>query len=164
MNTAFQSDQRAALSQLITALRDCIEHSVTVNASAGELRELGHQAEALAAAMGMRSGHKALEHFNSDFGEDVAAILPCSPITGTYNPLAPPVTLERNNERLLGRVTLGHAYEGPPGLVHGSIVAAIYDQIMAFAALLRNVGGFTANLSVDYIAGTPIFEPLLFSA
>src|SRR5690606_7075078 len=44
----------------------------------------------------------------------------------------------------------GDRYEGPPGLVHGGIVAAGFDEVLAVAQRDAGVGGVTRELSVRY--------------
>ena len=54
-------------------------------------------------------------------------------------------------------VTLGAAYEGPPGLVHGGVTALLLDHLMgetAAAAFTRVT--FTGTLTMVYRRGTPL--------
>lgn len=66
----------------------------------------------------------------------------------------------REGDEAHGRVTLGPAYEGPPGRVHGGALAAIFDEIMG--ALLPAIGvmAFTGRLSVRYKRATPLGVPI----
>jgi acyl-coenzyme A thioesterase PaaI-like protein len=59
-----------------------------------------------------------------------------------------------------GRVTVGRAYEGPPGRVHGGAVAAIFDEIMGALLPALGVMAFTGRLSVRYRRPTPLGVPL----
>lgn len=163
-NAEFSPDQRKALADVIQSLRDTLEHSATLNADAATLRGLADQIRSLNSALAPHTGNKALEHFNTEPGDDLNALLPCSPITGRFNPMAPPVEMRKEGELLIGEATLGKIYEGPPGCVHGAWVAAIYDQLLAFAGVLNRTAGPTANLSVDYLKPTPLFKPLRFEA
>lgn len=84
-----------------------------------------------------------------------------SPVSGLLNPLAPPIRVHLGEDGLaLARARLGMAYQGPPGRVHGGIVAMLLDHVMGYAA--RTTGGwaFTRSLTVDYDLGVPLFEPL----
>ena len=49
-----------------------------------------------------------------------------------------------------GRVTLGKPHEGPPGLVHGGVVATLLDHVLARAVRAAGRGGLTATLTVTY--------------
>jgi acyl-coenzyme A thioesterase PaaI-like protein len=72
------------------------------------------------------------------------------------NPLLPELAVDWAGERLVGRVRLVPSYGGPPGLVHGGVLALVFDHVLGM--LLHGVGrpSFTVNLSVDYLAGTPL--------
>ena len=84
-----------------------------------------------------------------------------SPFIGLANPLSPPVELEYAGDRVLGRVTFGSAYEGPPGCVHGGYIAAVFDEVLGSAQSLSGTQGMTAHLGIDYRRPTPLHVPLL---
>jgi acyl-coenzyme A thioesterase PaaI-like protein len=94
-----------------------------------------------------------------DFGEH-------SPLSGRCNPLAPPLTMEFVEEpdgsfHVRGEVTFGSAYEGPPGHVHGGLVAAMFDELLGYAQLST---GFTGTLTVRYRRPTPLHKLLTVKA
>ena len=86
-----------------------------------------------------------------------------SPVSGKSNPMAPPVTLKvrrgaphegiDTDHHIAGSVTFGPAYEGPPGHVHGGLIAAMFDELLGFAQLSP---GFTAYLHINYRKPTPL--------
>lgn len=83
-----------------------------------------------------------------------------SPFIGLANPLSPPVHLEYSGDRVLGRVTFGAAYEGPPGCVHGGYIAAVFDELLGATQSLSGDQGMTAHLGIDYRRPTPLGVPL----
>ncbi|MEI7887237.1 MAG: PaaI family thioesterase [Actinomycetes bacterium] len=85
-----------------------------------------------------------------------------SPFIGLANPLSPPVELEYAVDKVLGRVTFGSAYEGPPGCVHGGYIAAVFDEVLGSAQSLSGEQGMTAHLGIDYRRPTPLQVPLVF--
>jgi acyl-coenzyme A thioesterase PaaI-like protein len=91
-----------------------------------------------------------------------------SPIVGLSNPLAPPLSLEiieENGERrVIGRAVYSAAYEGPPGNVHGGMVAAAWDEVLGMAQSFSGQAGFTGTLTIRYRSPTPLYEPLVFRA
>jgi acyl-coenzyme A thioesterase PaaI-like protein len=89
---------------------------------------------------------------------------PFSPMIGFYNALAPPVVLEVDGHDVRGRATLGSAYEGPPGCVHGGIVAALFDELLGVANITSGVGAMTGTLTIRYRSPTPLHAPLDFAA
>ena len=87
-----------------------------------------------------------------------------SPLSGRANPISPPLKLHvvgsGETARVEGEVRFGPAYEGPPGHVHGGLVAAMFDELLGFAQLSP---GFTAYLHVDYRKPTPLDRTLHLS-
>lgn len=163
-NTDFTNDQRSALKHVAQELRLVLEHMTTLNGTVEELEAIADKVRTLSNAMAPMTGNKALEHFSLDWGADLNSPLPMSPITGRYHPVAPPVELSMEGSTLVGTVTLNKVYEGGPGMVHGSWIAAIYDQLLAFAGIFNKTAGVTANLAVDFMKPTPINAPLRFEA
>jgi hypothetical protein len=78
-----------------------------------------------------------------------------------FNPIFPNVRFEPGSEGVLrGTVTLGLAYEGPPGCVHGGIVSMLLDQLLGQANLEHGVPAFTGKLTVRYRRPTPLLTAL----
>lgn len=87
------------------------------------------------------------------------------PVTGPENPIAPPLVLEaREGTTVGGEVTLGMAYQGPPGCVHGGVSALLLDHTLGVANGRAGQVGFTGELTVRYHRPAPLFEPLTVSA
>lgn len=91
-----------------------------------------------------------------------------SPLLGRANPLAPPMQFSIDSSgdvpKVRADVTFGHAYEGPPGHVHGGIVAAAFDELLGATQAMSGSPGMTANLVVNYRAPTPLHVPLRFES
>jgi acyl-coenzyme A thioesterase PaaI-like protein len=167
----FTQAHRAELLRVVDGLRGAIEASVSLSAPLDELRALADQAHALARSLKARSGQKPIPRYGPPFDpNDPNAMIAYSPITGPYSPLAPPVKLSvepgESGEatRVVGAIAFGEAYEGPPSSVHGSIIASVYDQLLALAAIAADCGGPTATLSVQFRRMTPLRTPLRFEA
>jgi acyl-coenzyme A thioesterase PaaI-like protein len=85
-----------------------------------------------------------------------------NPVYGPGNPMAPPLDVAvSEGGRVTGRVTLGKAYEGPPGLVHGGFIATLLDHALARAARSAGHGGLTGTLTVRYRRPVPLGVPLV---
>lgn len=102
----------------------------------------------------------------SEAGLEPREFVEHSPLSGRSNPLAPPMFTEHVPEpggsfHIAGRVSFGPAYEGPPGHVHGGLVAAMFDELLGFAQLS---GGFTGTLTVRYRKPTPLNSLLTLKA
>ncbi len=86
------------------------------------------------------------------------------PMLGLYNPLALPVRMSWVPPKAIGHAHFPSAYEGPPGCVHGGVIAAVFDQVFNVANLKTGVAGPTGNLSIDYRTPTPIMNDIVFEA
>ena len=88
-----------------------------------------------------------------------------NPVGGQENPIAPPVHFHAHDDgSVRAELTLGLAYQGPPGCVHGGISALIIDHMMGFANHWGGRYGMTAHYEIDYRSPTPLLQPLRFRA
>lgn len=85
-------------------------------------------------------------------------------VSGEANPMGIAIRVHREGDDAVVRVALGAAFEGAPGRSHGGIVAAIFDDAMGFVLSMQRTPAFTGQLTVNYLAPTPIVEPLEFRA
>ena len=99
----------------------------------------------------------------SESGVEPRDFVEHSPLSGRSNPLAPPIIVDEpgRGESVTGWVTFGAAYEGPPGHVHGGLVAAMFDELLGFA---QQTTGFTGRLTVHYRKPTPLHQRLRIKA
>jgi acyl-coenzyme A thioesterase PaaI-like protein len=81
---------------------------------------------------------------------------------GLYNPLALPVRMEWQTPVAYGFANFTSAYEGPPGCVHGAIIAGVFDQVFNVANVKAEVTGPTAYLHIDYRRPTLLERDLVF--
>jgi acyl-coenzyme A thioesterase PaaI-like protein len=65
-----------------------------------------------------------------------------------------------DGENAVGLVTFGAPFEGGPGCVHGGLVAAVFDQLLGYLLVSRNIGALTGSLTVKYRAPTPLHREL----
>ncbi len=91
-----------------------------------------------------------------------------SPVTGRLNAAAPPLSIatvaDDERARAEGTVTFTATHEGAPGIVHGGWVAAVLDEVLAWAQPLSGVAGFTGTITVRYRAPAPTYAPLHLTA
>lgn len=91
--------------------------------------------------------------------------LAANPAIGTRNPVSPPLEpVVLPDATVRADLTLGIEYQGPPGCVHGGIVALIFDEMLGLANAAAKSVGMTADLRVSYRSPTPLFTPLRFEA
>lgn len=79
-----------------------------------------------------------------------------SPLLGRANPIAPPLHLAVKGAEVEGTANFGPAYEGPPGCVHGGMVAAAFDELLGLVQMLGGNPGMTGRLTVHYRSPTPL--------
>ena len=81
-----------------------------------------------------------------------------NPAVGLRNAIAPPMAIQHDDDgRCWSEFSLGAAYEGPPGLVHGGICALVLDHLLGEAASEGlTKPHFTGTITLRYLRGTPL--------
>ncbi len=93
--------------------------------------------------------------------DDLTAVMPYSPISGKRNPIAPPIKLWKvGASEVRGKAFFSPTYAGPPDAVHGGIIAAVFDEILAMANVISGKPGFTGTLTIKYHKKTPLNTPI----
>jgi acyl-coenzyme A thioesterase PaaI-like protein len=164
MAVVYSDDQKRELRRLADALRGLVEASVALTAPMPTLTALADAAEALGAQAAGFAGERPFPRYAAPVNGDLNTILPWSVISGPYNPMAAPVAMSQEDGKAIGTARFGLAYEGPPGGVHGAVVAGVWDQVLAFAAMIAGQPGHTATLTTHYRSITPLHEELRFVA
>jgi uncharacterized protein (TIGR00369 family) len=152
--------RRAAVSELGTALRELVDAAVRTEVPVADLEKATAAAQELTAllAADLREVHEIAAVDDPETGERWY-----SPVYGPGSPVAPPMVVEDfpDEGRCIGRVTVGKKHEGPPGLVHGGVVATLLDHVLARSARAAGHGGLTATLTVTYRRPVHLGVPLL---
>jgi hypothetical protein len=95
---------------------------------------------------------------------------PNSPVIGTSNPIAPPVTLvavdgvDGGMREMRGTVNFGYPYEGPPTCVHGGVIAEVFDEVLGATNIVAGNPGMTGTLTIKYRKPTPLLTDLRIEA
>ncbi|MEO0564954.1 MAG: PaaI family thioesterase [Chloroflexota bacterium] len=63
-----------------------------------------------------------------------------------------------------GTFTLNKAAMGPPGFVHGGLLAALLDEAMGIAAHFSEYKVVSANLNLNYLKPVPLGQPMTVTA
>jgi acyl-coenzyme A thioesterase PaaI-like protein len=85
---------------------------------------------------------------------------PYSPVVGPANPIAPHIEFIHQGDDLVAEHVFDAPWCGPPGAVHGGIVALVFDELLGCASVVNNRGGFTGTLTVRYLSLTPLGKPI----
>jgi acyl-coenzyme A thioesterase PaaI-like protein len=94
--------------------------------------------------------------------DDPHRFFPVSPVVGYHNPLALPVEVEVLDGIVHGRARFTWPYQGPPGYVHGAVVASVFDELLGFACIVAGQSGMTGKLTIKYRKPTPLHTDLRF--
>lgn len=155
--------RRAALFRVAGAIRDVLHRMVQTSAPNEVIEAVADDVEAAARRFAPYGGKSMYEGFAeaANAGEPFA-FFDHSPMLGQANPLAPPIQLRLDGDRIRGIATFGPAYEGPPGCVHGGYIAAAFDEVLGSTQSLSGSPGMTGRLTVHYRKPTPLQTELQF--
>ena len=93
----------------------------------------------------------------------IAGFFPYSPYVGTLNPIAPPIDFVTVVVGDRAEVHATHTFEaimnGPPGGVHGGVVAGVFDELLGCTCVVNDVsphGNTLHPLCLAHPLGVPI--------
>jgi len=149
------------LARLVDALRGVTDLVVRPGAPPADLAAAADHVEAAAQRL-ERSTRPWRASLPARPSADLAPhdFFPFSPMIGLYSPIAAPVRCELRDGGVVGRATFGAAYEGPPGCVHGGVIAGLFDELLGVANIAAGVGAMTGTLTVVYRSPTPLYAEL----
>ncbi len=157
-----REQRREAVAGLGSALRGLVDAAVRTEVSGDELDDVATAVRDLTERLNTdrRGLHDIATVDDPETGERWY-----SPVYGPGNPVAPPMeATDSPDGRATGRVSFGKAHEGPPGLVHGGVVATVLDHVLARAVRAGGRGGLTATLTVTYRRPVQLGVPLVATA
>jgi acyl-coenzyme A thioesterase PaaI-like protein len=152
----------AAVTELGSALRALVDASVRTTLPAADLREAAAGTRALADRLA--SCTRPVEQL-PELDDVLTFRRVYNPVSGVGSALAPPLELRladpaRPAAGTIGTLSLGQAYEGPPGYAHGGMSALLLDQLLGATAIAAGLWGMTVRLETDYRRPVPLRTPL----
>jgi acyl-coenzyme A thioesterase PaaI-like protein len=139
-----------------------------------ELRDVTSQAHKLAELLEAgqpRNKEDDALGLNANYDASAAAVgdrLEFDPFSaggGRFHPCSVGLDIRREGFSSVTATTIvDPMFQGPPGRVHGGVVALIVDEVMASVNRVMGQRAFTANLSLNLRAGAPTATPLVFRA
>src|SRR5437867_13331847 len=108
--------------RLAAALRALVDHAVTADVPVADTARIASDIARVDAELQSFPRRDARTPHLPDLN-DLQYAFSGDPIIGTCNPIAPPVHVVVEGAVVRGSVRLGNPYEGPPGYVHGAVVA-----------------------------------------
>jgi len=160
------SPRRVEMKRLADAGREVIERMATTDAPHEIIERAAELLEAAARELDGPGKVRRYEGFaeSANAGGDPNPHFDHSPIFGMASPLAPPTRIEIGDDgrSVVLHVRYGTAYEGPPGSVHGGVVAAMFDEVLGMTQSLSGQPGMTGTLRIRYRRPTPLHRELRF--
>ena len=154
--------------QMADVLRRLIRLSVTTAPSPEETVRLTAELAAVADELEAHVPEHPLPRFIAP-DEDgppkdipLGSAMPYDVVVGPFNPVAPPVVLDFDPPKALGRAVFDVTYEGAPGCVHGAILAATFDIVLTAANAIEGATGPTVRLALRYLRPTLTDEEAVF--
>ncbi|WP_345417289.1 hotdog fold domain-containing protein [Pseudonocardia xishanensis] len=96
--------------------------------------------------------------------DPAAGVRMFNPVVGPASPVAPRSTMEVCGRAVVLRVTLDVVHEGHVGVVHGGVIAALFDDLLGTTACLRVWPSVTSRLVVRFRRPVPVSVPLVLRA
>jgi len=163
--------------RLATALR-AINHALVGKAiPAVEVTRLADSLEKMARDFSALTNEKRERSFGvvndrsetsvgSGFEYGAGNALSYRPISGNGNAVSPQMKYFQGNDHIIGNVTFGAAYEGPPSLVHGGYIAACMDEMFGIAVSHSHIKEpcMTGTMKVIYRAPVPLHQEITYKA
>lgn len=88
-----------------------------------------------------------------------------SPLTGDGHPFSLPLRWRIDDVgELSGRTTLGARLQGPPGMLHGGLMALIFDEILGASVEHVVRTSVTASLNVEYLRPVRLDQEIVVHA
>ena len=161
----FTQLQKDACARIVDAVRALNTKVVRLSGPVEDLVAAADRIEALTRSLDPITQTRAIETFHFDFDpREPNRVMPFNPASGAMNPVAPKVEMRLEDDRLVAEFAFPSNYESAPDTVQGGMVAAFYDQLLAFAVMARGRTGPTLWVRVSYLKRTPIEKPLKFEA
>lgn len=155
------NDEYVVRRRIGDALKRITDKMVRCEATPDELESVAAQLEAVAAktdGFGRRSQSDIYARMfaRTATRQDVLDIVDYEIFTGLSTPISPPMTLWLDGDVVRGKANLGLTFQGPPGRVHGGVIAAMLDVLMAKTQDLTKTMGVTGTLNIRFIRATPL--------
>jgi len=154
------NDVDSARRRLADATRAVLQHTHTSTADDDPIIRAAELVEQAAAILAV-GPHGRGYHGQAGAGDDAPhGFIAYSPISGPFNALSAPTVISATENQIIAKVTYGDAHEGPPGCLHGGLIAAVFDEVLGFAQALSGTPGMTGRLEVTYRSPTPLHQEL----
>lgn len=145
--------ERALYGPLAQAVRELVDAGIRTTVPADEVRRAQAEVEAVTARL---RASQLPGPYGVRFRTDGRGRAWGNSVVGLRNAVAPPLVITSDERGVRSDFRLGAAYEGPPGSVHGGVLALVLDQMLGEAAGAGGKPGMTATLTLTYRQRTPL--------
>ena len=151
------------------ALRKISSHLIRMEASEEELIAYASEVEALEKRLAQQGKVDTGELFKKMInveasGDDVLMGHDYNILDGKSSVIGFPMETYIEGDRVKGWAKVPLPFQGPPQRVHGGMVAAIFDVLLAQTQAIAKVMGYTASLEISYKDATPLDTELELEA
>lgn len=151
------------------ALRNISSHIIRMDASDAELEQYLNQLQQLEQGFKAKgkvdSGELFKKMINSEaHADDLLMVHDFGVLNGKATVIGFPMETRIEGERVHGSAFVPLPFQGPPMRVHGGMVAAMFDVLLAQTQAISKVMGYTASLEISYKAATPLETELELEA
>jgi hypothetical protein len=161
----FTQEQEKQCARIIEGLRQVNAKVVRLGGSLDALTSAANQVDALLGSLDEVTRTRAMESYRYQFDlEHPNDVIPFNPATGEYNPLAPKLKMALDGKKLVAHCEFSNCYESAPDSVQGGMVAAVFDQLLAYSIMVEGFTGPTIWIRVNYLKPTPLNETLRFES
>jgi acyl-coenzyme A thioesterase PaaI-like protein len=156
---AFATAERAQLAEAMRELIDAVmvSHDADGDALLGVADDVRRLAFRLSGGTQRTEDPGYVPRSHGDY-------LPRSPVVGEASPLSPRIDWDVVDGQVEARGVFTAAYEGPPGYVHGGMIALAFDEMLGIANIAGGHPGMTGTLTIRYRRPTPLYADLRFRA
>jgi acyl-coenzyme A thioesterase PaaI-like protein len=155
--------QWSARRSLADSLRELLERCVRTEADTEALQAA--QALVVQATELLPMGPTAADAFRDlSYFEAPGEWIDRGALMGRCNPVAPPMDIHTEDGHSASTVVLGERHVGAPGIAHGGILAACFDQLCGHCAVFSGHPGLTVGLDIRYKKPAHVHVPLDFEA
>jgi hypothetical protein len=145
-----RTDDRVARERSALALREVVTQLMQADAPPSAFNEAAERLETLAAELRAWPVRRSTPPLTSGYLGHRSILLPAV----EYDVSDP--------QAFITRTRLGIGYEGPPGRVHGGVVAYLFDCVFGLAfGHLGIPAAMTGTMTVKYLAATPLDAELV---
>jgi acyl-coenzyme A thioesterase PaaI-like protein len=154
MSEAEVAQEREVLGGLARSVRSLVDATLRSTIDLEEIAEIREAVDALTSRLQREQIEGA---FGVSFTPDGTVRGHGNAVVGLRNAVAVPLEIHKDADgRATSSFTLGAVYEGPPGCVHGGVLALLLDQVLGECASASGSPGMTGTLTLRYLRPTPL--------